>query len=391
MNVRERFLAIQEFGSPDRALDWEFGYWGGTVLRWYEEGLPKKFPLPRDPEWGETVCGPALLRTPHDFLVDRDVFDYIGFDTGLGNLPVAYWYDPPFEFQVLEEGEETRIVVDTEGIKKLERKDGASLPKHLAAPIANRGDWEKLKEERLNINRLSERFPDNWKDLAQSFKNRDYPIGIGGYPVGYFGSLRFLFGEPAIYYAYYDHPDLLKDIAEDLTNLWIAIYEELLSTLDVDFALIWEDMSFKNGPLVSVAHVKEFMVPYYKRMISCMKSKGVKHVIVDSDGDCSRLIPLFLDAGVTGMYPFEVQAGMDITKIRKQYPQLQIWGGLDKRCLAHGKAAIDQVLEIVPWMLKQGGFIPYLDHIVPPDVPLEAYKYFRDQLKILIGKGLDSD
>jgi hypothetical protein len=386
MNTRERFLAIQDFSQPDRALDWEFGYWGGTILRWYEEGLPRKYGLPRQPQFGETVCGPALLRTPHDFLVDKDVFEVIGFDKAVTSLPVMYWYHPAFEVQVLEEDETSRVIIDEEGIKKRERKDMASLPEHIGGPIAGREDWEKLKEERLNIDRISERFPPDWPQVIQELKNRDYPVGIGGFPVGYFGTLRFLFGEPMVYLAYYDQPDLIRDIQEHLTRLWLAIYEEILAVAEIDFVLFWEDMSYKGGSLISPALVREFMLPHYKKIIDFTKSKGVKHAIVDTDGDCNILIPLFMEAGVTGMYPFEVQAGMDILKVRQEYPTLQIWGGLDKRALALGKAEMDKELLKVPAMLKYGGYIPYLDHIVPPDVPFANYLYFRERLRALIGK-----
>jgi uroporphyrinogen decarboxylase len=39
-------------------------------------------------------------------------------------------------------------------------------------------------------------------------------------------------------------------------------------------------------------------------------------VLLDTDGDCTKLIPGFLEGGVTGLYPFEVQAGMDVRRVR---------------------------------------------------------------------------
>ena len=77
------------------------------------------------------------------------------------------------------------------------------------------------------------------------------------------------------------------------------------------------------------------MTPYYRRIINFLKNKGLKHFIVDTDGNVSELIPLFIEAGMTGMYPFEVQAGNDILNIRKDYPKLQIFGGINKNELAN--------------------------------------------------------
>ena len=55
----------------------------------------------------------------------------------------------------------------------------------------------------------------------------------------------------------------------------------------------------------------------------------------------------------------EVPAGSTIwdlkLEIGKQYPRLQIWGGLDKRALAHGPEAIDAELErVIPSMRERG-------------------------------------
>ena len=35
----------------------------------------------------------------------------------------------------------------------------------------------------------------------------------------------------------------------------------------------------------------------------------------------------------------------------------------------------------MPFMKKQGGYLPTCDHGVPPEVPFENYVYFRELLK----------
>jgi uroporphyrinogen decarboxylase len=93
------------------------------------------------------------------------------------------------------------------------------------------------------------------------------------------------------------------------------------------------------------------------------------------------LIPLFLESGVTGLYPFEVQAGMDVRKLRTEYPRLQMLGGIDKKELAKDFTAIDRELErCVPGLIEEGGYIPMGDHQIPPDVSWDNYRYYRDRL-----------
>lgn len=90
---------------------------------------------------------------------------------------------------------------------------------------------------------------------------------------------------------------------------------------------------------------------------------------------------------MTGLFPMEVAAGMDVVEVRKKYPTLQIIGGIDKRALAKGKRTINEELEAkIPFMLKKGGYIPHVDHSIPPDVPLENFVYYRNRLEEIFDK-----
>jgi uroporphyrinogen decarboxylase len=143
-------------------------------------------------------------------------------------------------------------------------------------------------------------------------------------------------------------------------------------------------MSGKNGPLIGPNIFKEFMSPCYIRIIDFLKTKGVEHFIVDTDGNVEKLIPLFLEAGITGMLPFERQAGNDLLAIRKAYPRLQMMGGFNKNLLTEDTNVIDKELNVIREMVKMGGYIPYCDHLVPPNVPWENYHYFRERLKEIV-------
>ena len=115
-----------------------------------------------------------------------------------------------------------------------------------------------------------------------------------------------------------------------------------------------------------------------QRVTGLLHRHAVRHVIIDSDGNNDVLIPLWLEAGVTGLRPFEIAAGCDPVAIRRQYGQnLIIQGGIDKRALARDRDAIDrEVLSKVPWLCLQGGYFPQVDHLVPPDVSLENYRHY---------------
>jgi uroporphyrinogen decarboxylase len=78
------------------------------------------------------------------------------------------------------------------------------------------------------------------------------------------------------------------------------------------------------------------------------------------------------------MSPFEVASGCDVVEVGRQYPDLVISGGVDKRELAKGRAAIDRLVDrIFPAMHARGGYIPTCDHGVPAEVLYQDYLYYR--------------
>ena len=83
-------------------------------------------------------------------------------------------------------------------------------------------------------------------------------------------------------------------------------------------------------------------------------------------------------------YDVDEYLGMEVVEVRKNFPRLQILGGIDKRAVAAGKEAIDAELEArLPFMLPRGGYIPYVDHLVPSDVPWKNFVYYRRQVEAM--------
>ena len=133
--------------------------------------------------------------------------------------------------------------------------------------------------------------------------------------------------------------------------------------------------------MISPETFDEFVGSYYRRLIPVLKSKSVKHIFVDTDGDFKKLIPNFIAAGVEGFLPMDVNAGMDIVAVRKEFPNLKFVGGYNKLCIAEGREAIDSEFERILPVIRQGGYIPGCDHQVAPSTSYEDYKYYISQLK----------
>jgi uroporphyrinogen decarboxylase len=143
--------------------------------------------------------------------------------------------------------------------------------------------------------------------------------------------------------------------------------------------------------------MQTFLFPYYQQLVANVKSRQLDrsshlYVQVDTDGYAVLaalpvLIPLYRVAiGMDVMSPFEVASGCDVVLKRRKFPDLVIFGGIDKRVLAAGRSAIDAHLEyILPAMQARGGCIPTCDHGVPPEVPYQDYLYDRKRCAELGG------
>ncbi|MCL5073077.1 MAG: hypothetical protein M1308_19640 [Actinobacteria bacterium] len=405
MNLRNRFLEVMaNFRKDIRPPKWEIGYWGGTVDRWYTEGLPmKNYPkIPKlittpvtslySPAWN-SIGGAKLpdgigvlagFPNSQSFPTDSDVRDALGLDKAMMVVDVNLLFYPMFEIKTIEEDEDQLTYIDLDGVKRKFMKKTGVIPTTLDAVIKDWNTWEELKRDRINLGDIDKRFPFNWKELLIEYKNRDVPLMLGGYPLGFFGILANLMGYEKLFYAYYDEPKLLHDILKTLTELWLAVYSEVLAQVDVDMFLFWEDMSAGSGSMISPSVMKEFLVPYYKIITGFLKSHNIKIIIVDTDGYCMDIIPHFLEGGLTGIMPVEVSCGMDLLQVRKTFPDLQVLGGIPKLEIKYGEKRIDEILKPVKEMLNYGGYIPTADHFIPPEISWSDFKYYRKKLNDMI-------
>ncbi|NLC68354.1 MAG: hypothetical protein GX754_06135 [Clostridiaceae bacterium] len=118
-----------------------------------------------------------------------------------------------------------------------------------------------------------------------------------------------------------------------------------------------------------------------------IKASGCPIIDVDCDGYIGELIPLWIESGINVCDPVEVAAYNDIVEYRRLYGKSMAYtGGIDKRAIAKGgKDMVDEVMRVVPPLLKDGGFIPGCDHGVPSDISWPNYVEYARLLSKLTG------
>lgn len=360
MNHLERFHRVFQFKEVDRVPDYEFGYWKDTIDRWHKEGLP--------------------LEKRNN----RDVELYLGLEGWdcVRRLPVRSGLWPTSPGRVIKREGDRETVEDGKGGVYIRTTTSSSPPHYLRYPMRSRDDWERLKP--CFDPDTPGRFPPNWDGVVESHRERDYPLGI---PIGsLYGWLRNLMGVENISIAFYRDPDWIAEMMDTLTDLWIRIARRALRSVRVDFATWWEDMCYSRGPLLSVRHFEEFMVPRYKRVTNVLREHGVNVNVLDCDGDITRLVPGWLDGGINCMFPVEARH-TDIYRLRGDFGhRVLLMGGVNKLALIAGREAIDKDLDRLTPLLREGGYIPTVDHRCPPEVSYETYRYYLKKKREWIGR-----
>jgi uroporphyrinogen decarboxylase len=370
MTNRERFLAVMEYQPADRVPNWEVGVWPQTSERWGREGLD-----PRTVTW-DWFTG--------DDYFHLDMREYIDIDLGMM---------PPFERQVLEATDRYEIVRQASGITTKALIEGTvnggrmSMDQYLSFPVETLGDFEQLKKR--YIAGQAGRYSPGWKELRLSgWRNRDHVLVAGRNcsTLGFYWRAREWMGTENLSYAWYDDPELCDAMMEFNADFTIQTLRPVLDEIAPDYIFINEDMAMKSGPLLSPDTYRRFIFPHMRRLVDFIKGKGVPYVIVDSDGNTGPLIPLLLEVGVDGLWPVERASNdMDPLQLRKKYGRaLRIWGAVDKRRIAAGPRAIDEHLRTMEPLIREGGFIPTVDHLVPPDISLENFLYYMKQKEKLL-------
>ena len=352
--TREQYLNLMTFGHADRPMFSElFGPLVGLPEEWRAQGASED----------------EINMVAFDWDYVDNVYLSINHPVGL----------PPG--RVIEDTPEYRVERDGYGRTTKLCKSAATIPLPLDYPVKNMDDWLRLKPHFL--------FHPSRVDVAALAKAKAARADgalVVAHIFGGFNSVRELMGEEGACLAYYDAPELVRDILQTLGDCAEEALEKIARAVALDQLSAHEDLAGKSGPLPGPSQVREFIAPYYRRAWDVARSGGARIFQQDSDGNVTAVIDAFLDAGLTCMYPMEPAAGMDIVDVRKQYgKRLAMLGGIDKHVLRGTKEDIRRELErkLIPEL--RTGHVFGLDHRIPNGTPLDNYRYYVDLGREMLG------
>ncbi len=306
------------FQPVDRLPKWEWAmWWDKTLARWRDEGLPDRL--------GDDVFA---------------IHEYFGLDPYK-----QFWFST------------TDPTID-------------ATQHHVEGCVSNMDDYRRI---------CAGLFPDHSSAIAQMlpwFRRQAEGDAVVWITLeGFFWFPRTLMGFTQLMFAYYDQPELIHQINQNLLDFNLGLLDQIGRVGKPTFVTVAEDMSYNNGPMISREICDEFLSPYYRGLLERTNEMGMV-TFIDTDGDVTRLVPWIQSLGIHGVLPLERQAGVDGMTLRQTFPTLRMVGHFDKMVMPRGETALRAEFDRLTPLARSGGCIPSVDHQTPPGVSLEQYRLY---------------
>jgi len=279
----------------------------------------------------------------------------------------------------------------------LDNDDNQSISPHVDHILKGRKEWEEeflprmqFSQERVDGARVNcdgemKRFDEGGREFLMN-EDRDTQILLHGGSL--YGKLRDYLGVENLCYLLVDDEPLVDEMIEVNAELCYRGTEAALASgVKFDIGHFWEDIAFKNGPLVNPQVLRDKVGPHYRRITELMSRHGIDLVSLDCDGLIDSLVPIWLDNGVNVMFPIEVGTWeASLEPWREKYGKgLLGVGGMNKKIFARDYAAVDEEVERLRRLVDLGGFLPCMDHRIAGDAEWENVQYYCERMRKVFG------
>jgi hypothetical protein len=378
MTARERFRTLIQHETTDRMPYLFGGPRASTFAAWRRQGLSEE----QQRRWSQ----------------------FVGEEGGTGIGKINFGPVPPFEERVIEERGNMRIWVDHWGVKRMDAirqpTAGFSTRKYLEFPVKTSADFERIQlrfdptsperfiptpgeNQRLTMNPDGYRVvqgEEHWRDRIEACNSSDQPVCLA--VPGLWWTARDWCGFEGLCLLCVEQSQLVHEMMEYWTWFIMSLLDEPLRQIKVDRVTMNEDMAYKTAAMLSPVMMRRFMLPSYKRLYQFFKERGVDGVMMDTDGHVSQVLDVFYPTAIDGLEPLEIAANNDPERYLREHPGVFIIGGIDKRELRFSREQLRAEVERRYRTAREyDGYIPTVDHGVPPDIPLRNFLYMVELLK----------
>ena len=190
-------------------------------------------------------------------------------------------------------------------------------------------------------------------------------------------------GVELFWYLYYEDPDLVTKWLDAYINHEIKRINDIADAKICSIAMVECDIGYKNGLIASPEFLKIEFFPRLKRIVDAWHKHNYK-VIYHSDGYIMDVMDEIVDSGIDALHPIDVTSGMNMIKLREQYPNLVLIGGIDSiglLALGTPKKIEKEIVKIINAIGQTGGIFLGSSIEIDPSSKLENIISVDETLK----------
>jgi uroporphyrinogen decarboxylase len=220
--------------------------------------------------------------------------------------------------------------------------------------------------------------PDWWdysSIYSQIERKDDFPILAGHYePFLIYKDLR---GQEKAFIDLVENPELVHLCLDKLFDLGFTeiqrMYEQIPGKVMLTY--VAEDMGGQEDLMMSLAHIREFLLPKMKRVIDFIHNQGA-FAFHHNDGSIRRILPDMIAAGIDILNPIQWRStNMGREGIKKDFGNdVVLHGAMDNQHTLPFGSVEDvkaEVLENLEILGANGGYILAPCHNIQPITPVE--------------------
>lgn len=288
-----------------------------------------------------------------------------------------------------------------EGYKKVLREDGTWIDiigcvrkkskyygEIIDHPLRHTDDIEKIKSYKFFDASDKSMISGVKEDAMNLYYNTDYAISARQAVGGIFETCTWLRGFDQFPMDLISNKKLATVLINKVTDLYMELMENFLNEVGdyIHMVEMADDLGMQTGLFMSPDLYKEMIFPYYKKLLSLIKSKTNAKILHHSCGSVIKMVPLLIDAGIDILNPLQPNAvGMDSTYLKDTYgDKLSFHGGIDVQHVmpfGNKEEVENEVKRRIAIYAEKGGYILSCSHDIQPDTPPQNIVYMYEFAK----------
>ncbi|MBN2311026.1 MAG: hypothetical protein JXR94_18770 [Candidatus Hydrogenedentes bacterium] len=359
MNGRTRVLHAMERKPLDRIPRYD-SFWEDTLAAWREQGMPAGVTADEFFDWDIRMMHMDASLRAEQRLIESDG-EFVVYEDRAG-YTVRKIIGKSRALEFLEHVTKDRDAWDAlKGGFRLEPGDTARVD--TASYFGHMDEYPSWAEAKRRFD-------------AVRATGKFIPFGVYG---PWEGTWRHR-GYAALLMDLMIDPDWVGEMAETQSGLVMACIEHCIG-LDMkpDALFLIDDVACTRGLLFSPDSWRALFKPIYSRLGTFLHERDIAFWL-HCCGNCTELIPDFIECGLDVLQPLQAQAGMDVRELQRAYgDRLTFWGNIDVTKMAGAAAECEsEVCEKVSAAREAGGYMYHSDHSVPPEVSFERYRWIME-------------